>query len=328
MIRKIALILFASSSAVFGQGAHYTYPFKIECPDYRVSAGDEVTINAHFEGGHTGDKYSPTYNWSVSMGTIVNGQGTSSITIKVGEMDSGMLTTSLVRTFAEAHYPGVQVEANCNFEVASLPAARMTDEFRTGGSNCEEGFARLDSFFTELSNNPVDQGLIVTYGDTRDPKAARRRELQLRNHFIFRKFPNDRVTIIRGIPKENGTTQFWLVPPGAANPELERAPESIAKPIAEPYLYAANYQDGVPGCSGHIYDVAEYAGVLKDDPSAMARIVIHESSRVKYDRVLKDLVRELTKLGIERRRITSVYKYVRPRQMLEVNELWIIPGKR
>jgi hypothetical protein len=93
-------------------------------------------------------------------------------------------------------------------------------------------------------------------------------------------------------------------------------------------MYAANFADGVPGCFGHIYDLEKYADAIKADPSATARIVIHESSRAKYDRVVKTLIRDLVGFGIARRRITSVYKYVRPHHLLEVNELWIIPGKR
>jgi hypothetical protein len=328
MIRIIAFILFSFTTTVLGQGAHYTYPFNIECPQNRVIAGEQVTITARFENGHTGDKYLPGYSWSVSMGSIVSGQGTSSITIVAGKDESGSLNVFLHRTFKEAHYPGVQSEATCTVDVAASPTPRMIDEFRTGGTNCEEGFARLDSFFAELSNNPGDQGLIVIYGDEGSSVAAKSRERQLRNHFKWRKFPIDRVTILRGVATPQGTTQFWMVPPGAEIPDIEVSAEAVDKPPTGPYLYAENQLDGIPGCSGNLYDYEEYAKVLHADPASSARIIIRESSRAKYQREVREILRELAAFGIARRRITAVYKYVRPNLMLEINELWILPGKK
>ncbi len=212
------------------------------------------------------------------------------------------------------------------------PAARMHDEFRTAGSNCEEGFARLDSFFAELANNPVDDGQIVIYGDALDKKAAPRREKQLLNHFTFRKFDRSRVKVVRGATRSQGTTQFWLVPPGADPPEVpvDSGPTATGKQQgdSEPYLYATDSVDGVPGCFGNLYDLEEYASVLKQDRSNTGRIVINQSSRAKYNRAVREIIAELAKLGIARKRITTVYRYVRPHQMLEVTEIWIVPQRQ
>src|SRR5688572_279228 len=183
MIRAIfLLIFFAMSATAFGQGAHYTYPFSIQCPDEMVTAGQSVKIDAKFEGGYTGERYSPTYNWSVSQGIIGSGQGTPSITVEVEKANAGQLIVTLNRGFNVAHYPEVQKSADCSMMIAPWPEPRMFDEFRTAGDNCEEGFARLDSFFVELNNNPNDSGLIVLYGDTFEANAAQRRATQLRNH--------------------------------------------------------------------------------------------------------------------------------------------------
>jgi len=123
------------------------------------------------------------------------------------------VTVTLNRAFTQAHYPEVQREANCSIAIAPLPVARMYDEFRTAGSNCEEGFARLDSFFNELANNPIDEGSIVIYADALDKKAAPRREKQLLNHFTFRKFDRSRVKVIRGAARSQGTTSSgWFLP--------------------------------------------------------------------------------------------------------------------
>jgi hypothetical protein len=331
MTRLIIFILIVFAGSAFGQGAHYTYPFQVVCPEGVIVAGGSAIVTAEFEGGSTGNRYAPTYNWTVSAGTIVSGQGTSSITVEAVKEGSESITVTLERTFLEAHYPEVQRSASCTFGVVPLPKARMTDEFRTGGSNCEEGFARLDSFFVELNSNPMDTGLIVLYNDTRDTRAASRREKQLRNHFTFRRFDLARVRFIHGEARDKGTTQFWMVPIGADMPNIEEAAagkSAVTTAATQPYLYAADYSDGVPGCFGNLYDVEEYAKVLRSEPNSTARIVISQTSQAKYRTKVREIVAELARYGIARRRIVTVYKYVRPNRLLELTELWIVPAKR
>lgn len=330
MTRLIIFIFLLFAGSAFGQGAHYTYPFTLVCPEGVVVAGSSVTIAAEFAGGHTGERYAPNYSWSVSSGTILSGQGTPSIMVEAGKEGSDSIAVTLARTFLEAHYPEVQRTASCTFGVAPLPQARIVDEFRTGGSNCEEGFARLDSFFVELNSNPMDTGLIVLYNDTRDARAASRREKQLRNHFKFRRFDLARVGFIHGEARDKGTTQFWMVPIGAEMPNIATAAEMPAATSAatQPYLYAADYSDGVPGCFGNLYDVEEYAKVLRSEPHSTARIVISQTSQARYRTKVREIVDELARYGIPRRRIVTVYKYVRPNRLLELTELWIVPAKR
>src|SRR5690348_6286479 len=59
----------------------------VSCPD-SVEAGEELTFTA---GVSDGDAHvDPTYNWTISAGTIRSGQGTS--TIVVDTMDAGGMT--------------------------------------------------------------------------------------------------------------------------------------------------------------------------------------------------------------------------------------------
>ena len=330
MIRIVLLILFASATTLFGQEAHYTYPFSVGCPEEIVVVGQSVTVAATFENGETGERYAPTYNWSISQGTITAGQGTPSITVEIARENIGQVIVTLERVFNEAHFPGVQRTANCTIEIAQLPEARMLDEFRTAGDNCEEGFARLDAFFTEINNNPVDEALIILYGDLADPNAARRREKQLRNHFTFRNFDRSRVKVFFGDRRENATTQFWLVPPGADAPDIAGAipVADIVELPDKTFLYATEFIDGIPGCFGNIYDLGEFAKVLKTDEGNVAKIVIGQSSLAKYRRKAKEIVAELRSKGIPSNKIVTVYKYVRPNRLLEMTELWVVPSKK
>ena len=329
MGRIVLIILFLASLAGFAeaQGAHYTYPFAIECPDRVVSPGETISVRAKFEGGYTGDRYSPTYNWGASSGNIESGQGTPSISLTIGTDEASNVHVTLTRNFLEAHFPGVQRDATCTIAIVQKPLARMTDEFRTRGSNCEEGFARLDNFFIDLNNDPTAQGVIVVYGDARAAGAASHRELQLRNHFTFRRFPTDRVEFMRGAAKEDGTTQFWIVPQGASDPQVEEPSVAVEKLPTAPYLYAVDYIDGVPGCSGNLFDVPKYAGVLRSLPGSRGRVIISETSRAKYDRRLREILAALRNNGVAASRINALYKYVRPNRALESAELWVIPAR-
>lgn len=65
----------------------------VTAPD-TVSSGDEIKITANVTGG---DKdVTPTYNWSVSAGSIASGQGTSVITIDSKEIEAGSTVTASV----------------------------------------------------------------------------------------------------------------------------------------------------------------------------------------------------------------------------------------
>ena len=323
-------MFFATGAAVAGQEAHYTYPFSIECSEGIVLAGESVIINAKFEDGKTGEQYSPSYNWSISQGTIESGQGTASVIIRIDKEIIGSVIVRLDRVFHMAHFPGVQRSADCTIAIAPLPEPRMIDEFRTAGNNCEEGFARLDSFLAEINNNPVDEALIVFYGDNRDPKAARRREQQMRNHLTFRNFDRNRVRMFFGESRNDATTQFWLVPPGAEGPAISGvvpATGTVERPT-ETFLYATEYVDGIPGCNGNLYDLGAFSNVVKTDVANVAKIVIGESTQARYRRKAKGIVDELRGHGIPSNKIVTVYKFVRPNRMLEFTELSVIPPKR
>ncbi|HUR96749.1 MAG TPA: hypothetical protein VMZ26_01655 [Pyrinomonadaceae bacterium] len=330
MVRALLLLIFfAAGSTVFGQGAHYTYPFAVECPDEVVVAGGSAVVAAKFENGYTGERYAPTYSWSVSQGTILSGQGTPTVTVEIGRDDSGTLVVSLDRVFKEAHFPGVQQSANCSIAIAPILQPKMFDEFPTAGKNCEEGFARLDAFLTEIDNNPNDAALIVFYGEAGEPGAARRRATQLRNHFRFRKFDRTKVRMIFGPARQGGTTQFWLIPPGTEAPNIAGAPTvpEIERPT-KTMLYASEYMDGVPGCDGNIYDLVSYSEVLKTDAANVARIVIGESSQARYRQKASKIRRELRNYGVPSNKIVTVYKFVRPNRLLAFTELWIVPPRR
>lgn len=301
----------------------------VDGPSGVVSPGENMTFTANVSGGASG---ATTYTWSVSAGTIVSGQGTPSIQVKSDRSLSGIYLTATVEVSNSAWMPGCTTTASETEPHVNIPVAYLVDEFRTAGSNCEEGFARLDSFYNELNNDPNAQGVIIVFSDISAPRSGRIRRRQLMFHTKWRRFDPSRVTFIDGPLMKDAKTQFWIVPVGAESPVPEAGegavPAVVVAVETKPYLYAAEYLDGIPGCSGDPFDLADYAVVLNTEPRSRGRIGIAETSLAKYNRKRREILAELKTGGVPATRITTVYKRVAPGQLLETTELWVIPPKQ
>jgi hypothetical protein len=57
-------------------------------------------------------------------------------------------------------------------------------------------------------------------------------------------------------------------------------------------------------------------------------VIISESSRAKFNREAAEVIKTLVANSVPRRRIITVYKYVRPNRLAEGKELWIIPATK
>lgn len=186
------------------------------CPSLSVSGpagvtapGDTMTFTANVSGGPD-----VTYNWTVSAGTIESGQGTPSIVVRTSATDAGATVTATV------DLGGLDPTCNCpsraseSGPVAVTPEAVLVDEF--GALPNDDIRGRLDNFFTELNNNPNNQGYIINYGTDRQIAA---RERLITNHITLRGFDRSRITLVRGGDTGAGaSTKLYRIPPGAANP--------------------------------------------------------------------------------------------------------------
>jgi len=65
----------------------------VDCPTSAVTPGTAATVTVNLSGGAAG--VTPTYNWSVSDGTIASGQGTPSISIDTTGQDGKNITATV-----------------------------------------------------------------------------------------------------------------------------------------------------------------------------------------------------------------------------------------
>src|SRR6185369_3346206 len=127
----------------------------VSCPS-EVEAGQPITFTASVAGEGAP---SPTYNWSVSAGTISSGQGTSTITVDTKDVAQSVTATV---TIGGAD-PTCNATASCTTGVKPAPKPPVKfDEY--GNIRFNDERARLDNYAIQLQNDPTGTGTIIVYG--------------------------------------------------------------------------------------------------------------------------------------------------------------------
>ncbi|HVF55744.1 MAG TPA: hypothetical protein VM934_06315 [Pyrinomonadaceae bacterium] len=182
----------------------------MSCPDV-ASPGSPVTFTASIGGGTPG--VTPVYNWAVSAGTITAGQGSPTITV-----DTTGLGGQPIRATVSVEGYNLECRASCQTSVPAPVQPRKTDEFGEIARDDEK--ARLDLFAIELQNEPGAQGYVIGYGGRR-PRFGdgQRRADRARDYLVnTRGIDASRIVTLNGGFRESGTTELWIVPPGATPP--------------------------------------------------------------------------------------------------------------
>lgn len=324
----LAAILFIFVNSLFAQttGNDCICPIlKLIEPSAPVKPGETAIFSAEISGHQEA-----TFNWTVNTGTIIQGQGTPVIKVD---------TTGLDETVIRAN---VEISGNwcpvCDNTKASGAAVVIEDRKpilidKFTRVNCEEVLARTDNFLIELQNNPVSTGHIITYGTSR---AVRRTEREMRNWIRVRGFGPSRIVFVNGGGGGGNktTVEMWLVPPGAELPQPSPPPKDEAEAISEkeavdktkPYIYGSKFVNGVEGCDE--YDLEGYAEALQENSESRGNIVVFETSRKLFRITEKEILEELAKSGVARNKIKTFFVKVKPDQLREGIELWLLPSRR
>ena len=185
---------------------------EISCPTY-VAIDQPLTFTSRYSGGVPAN-VTPVYNWTVSAGTIIEGQGTD--TIKV---DTKGLGGQTVRAYLSMGGYNLECAADC---AVSIPLPKMVsrkfDEFPDISRNDEK--ARLDNFAIELQNDPTATGYVIVYPG----RASKRAEVQ--DHFgrvidylvHSRQIDQNRIKTIEGPKRDQLHVELWITPQGATPP--------------------------------------------------------------------------------------------------------------
>lgn len=184
----------------------------IICPD-RLSAGQPLTFRSTTTGGSP--NVTPVYNWTVSAGKIIEGQGTNSITVET----SGLAGQTITATLSMGGY-NLDCSATCAVGIPiPLTPARRFDEFPEISRNDEK--ARLDNYAIELQNDPTSTAYVIVYGGQRTRSGDVRKHLaQIVDYLVnTRGIDESRLVTVAGPTRTSFSVELWIAPQGAVPPK-------------------------------------------------------------------------------------------------------------
>jgi hypothetical protein len=196
----------------------------VSCPD-SVRAGEELTFTANVTGGDA--NVDPTFNWTVSAGTISSGQGTATIMVDT----AGAGGQTITATVDVGNFPReCSTSSSCTTSVAakSVPATKV-GEYVT--RDLKANTTLLDDFVLALQNDPAAQGYIIAYGGrTSRPEDAQKAADNATDYTMdVRGVDGARTLSGVGGYREEPTIELWIAPDGGtpplATPTL--APEDV-----------------------------------------------------------------------------------------------------
>jgi hypothetical protein len=210
----LATVLLASLGVAAAQPAQRCQIVSIEVPE-TIEEGSTIVISAKLSTVVPTAR--PEFKWQINTGTIIAGEGTSSITVD---------TTGLGGQLIEATVSVSGISTVC------LTAATGSVSVRETGPTCglpldqygdirfEDEKARLDNFAIQLFNDKGATGYILVYAgkQTYESEAAERL-LRAKNYLVrVRKMDPARIFIIDGGYRQEYSVTLIIAPPGADPP--------------------------------------------------------------------------------------------------------------
>ena len=233
---------FAPPSAAQQARPQQPRPSPSQCPAVRVSCPDSgaenepATYTADVSGGDSA--VTPTFNWTVSAGTISSGQGTSSITVDTTGA-GGQTITATVDVGGYARECATSSSCTVSVTKKGPPAAKF-GEYTTADLSANK--AQLDKWVLALQQDPAAQGYLIAYGGRASrPEDAQKAADNATDYTInVRKLDGARTLSGVGGYREQPTVELWIAPAGGEPPmatptvdpkDVKPAP---AKPAAKP----------------------------------------------------------------------------------------------
>jgi len=185
---------------------------EISCPT-NIAIDQPLTFSSRYSGG-VPSNVTPVYNWTVSAGTIITGQGTDTITV-----DTKGLAGQTVRASLSMGGYNLECAADCAVAIP-LPKRESLkfDDYLNIARNDEK--ARLDNFAIALQNDPTATGYVIVYPG----RSSKRAEVQDQFGRVIdylvnsRQIDKSRIRTIEGPKRAQLSKELWVTPQGATPP--------------------------------------------------------------------------------------------------------------
>jgi hypothetical protein len=156
----------------------------------------------------------PIYNWTVSAGRIIEGQGTSSIRVET----MGLAGQTVRATLSMGGYT-LDCSDTCAVQIP-IPEqrSRKFDEFPNIARNDEK--ARLDNFAVELQNDPTASAYVIVYpGRSGKASDVQKHTTRIVDYLVnSRGIDGRRIVSLVGGSRNELMVELWISPQGAAPP--------------------------------------------------------------------------------------------------------------
>jgi len=185
---------------------------EIVCPS-GVELGQPITFSSRLTGGIPANA-TAYYNWTVSAGTIIQGQGTDTIRVDT----TGLGGQSISASLSVGGY-NLECAASCTVPIA-LPKlnSRKFDEFPDISRNDEK--ARLDNYVIELQNDPTAMAYVIVYPGRSGKKGEVQQHANRVVEYLVhsRGLDKSRIVTLVGPARDHLFVELWLTPQGATPP--------------------------------------------------------------------------------------------------------------
>jgi hypothetical protein len=148
------------------------------------------------------------YDWVISAGTIISGQGTPMITVRTDKSIRGEITATVT---LKGLPPRCKNSASQQGFVDCLGDPPLIDEY--GVLKQRQETARLDQVLVELKSRPGWVIYVIEYNVSERANSARANRMT--SYFGSKKITQEQLVFVYGGPHPSGqrTTKIYLVPP-------------------------------------------------------------------------------------------------------------------
>ena len=185
----------------------------IICPE-NPQLGQILTFRSSVTGGTP--SVAGIYNWTVSAGTIVEGQGTDTIRVAT----AGLPGDQTINASLSMGGYTLDCSATCSVSFPVPVECRKFDEYSNIAYNDEK--ARLDNFAIQLQNDPSATAYIIVYpGAGGRPGVVQQRTTRAVDYLVnSRGITASRMVTLVGPVRDQLLVELWLCPQGAKPPSI------------------------------------------------------------------------------------------------------------
>jgi hypothetical protein len=185
----------------------------VDCPTVFLKSDDPFMVMASVSGADP--KAELTYNWTINVGKIQSGQGTSKIEVDRSEAPWQTFTATVEIGGLDA---ACQKTASCSYISHAAPVSRRFDKY--GDLVFADEKKRLDYFAEQLKNEPGAHGYILVYSKRGAPAGeAGARATRARDYLVSKLgIAAEQLATIDGGAHERLAVELWITPQGGRPP--------------------------------------------------------------------------------------------------------------